>query len=257
MMLAERITCWSASQVIAVSESLRQKALGDSLCEPTKIRVLRRGSGNGVAAATRFNPANVPQHSGLVVRQHLGAPDGMFMVGFVGRITRDKGVRELSQAWHKIASIRQDVGLMLIGPDESDDVETHSAMAALRQLPNVWDLGAKSDMPEIYSAMDLLCLPSYREGFPNVVLEAASMCVPSVTTDAIGCVDSVLDGLTGTIVPVGDAQAIATAILRYADDKGLCECHGYAARARVIEHFQQEPIWEDLLREYHASLARV
>src|SRR6266536_5886872 len=102
--------------------------------------------------------------------------------------------------------------------------------------------------------MDVVVLPSHREGMPNVALEAAAMELPIVATDVPGCVDAVQDGFTGTLVPVGDIGALRDALRRYVEDPQLRSSHGAAARRRVLEDFRQEAIWSAIALEYRTLL---
>jgi glycosyltransferase involved in cell wall biosynthesis len=114
------------------------------------------------------------------------------------------------------------------------------------------------DTPQLYAAMDLVVLPTYREGFPNVPLEAAAMGLPVVATRVGGCIDAIVDGETGTLVPVRDAATLAAAIRLYLGDADLRRRHGEAGRARVLRDFRPEAIWEALHGEYMQLLeARV
>jgi glycosyltransferase involved in cell wall biosynthesis len=108
----------------------------------------------------------------------------------------------------------------------------------------------------LYSAMDIFVLPTYREGFPITLLEAAAMRLPIVTTRVPGCVDAVEDGVTATLVTVRDASALAEAIRYYLDNPDLRAAHGKAGRERVRQHFQQERIWEWIYQEYQSLLAQ-
>ncbi|MEZ4460481.1 MAG: glycosyltransferase, partial [bacterium] len=111
-------------------------------------------------------------------------------------------------------------------------------------------------MPPFYAAMDLLVLPTYREGFPNVPLEAASMGLPVLATNVVGCVDAVEDGVTGTLVEARDAVALERALERYLTDSALRERHGRAGRARVVREFRPQVIWEASLALYQSLLHR-
>ena len=105
-------------------------------------------------------------------------------------------------------------------------------------------------MPALYSTLNVLALPSYREGFPLSLLEAAAMGLPTVATQVEGCVDAVQDGVTGTLVPPRDAGALAEALHRYLLDPDLRTAHGRAGRERVLKDFRPEAIWEGIYQEY-------
>ena len=138
------------------------------------------------------------------------------MVGFVGRIVRDKGVRELLEAWSLVRVRVPKARLMVVGEFEDQDSPGADAIEALKMDRSICLAGrVTSGMARFYAAMDLLALPTYREGFPVTVMEAASMGLPVVATRVPGCVDAVQDGVTGTLVPARDAEALADALERY------------------------------------------
>jgi glycosyltransferase involved in cell wall biosynthesis len=246
----ERVSCTLASRVLCVSPSLREVALAEKLVGPDKIRVLGAGSGNGVDAHGRFDPARVSPAARDELRDELGVPRDAVVLGYVGRLVRDKGIVELASAWESVRDRVPAAHLLLIGTIEDTDPLPPSCIEGLRGDPRVHMLGFREDMPELYAAMDLVTLPSYREGFPNVPLEAAAMRRPVVTTNVAGCVDAVVDGVTGATVPVRDARALADALERYAADPALRRTHGEAGRARVEREFTRERIWEAIDATY-------
>jgi glycosyltransferase involved in cell wall biosynthesis len=248
--LAERVSCRLAHRVLAVSHSIRALAVAEGFCPPEKIAVLHGGTVNGVDATGRFRPDPAARES---ARGERGIPADGLVVGFVGRLARDKGIVELAGAW---ARLRHDerLHLLLVGPlDASDEVPAH-VLAALRADPRVHLEGAVADPVRLYAAMDVVALPTYREGFPQVALEAAAMALPIVGTDVPGCVDAVTSD-TGTLVPPRDVPALAAALRRYVADAALRERHGAAARRRVLAEFRQDALWEALAAEYRALLA--
>jgi lipopolysaccharide/colanic/teichoic acid biosynthesis glycosyltransferase len=248
--LTERISCRMAHIVICNSHSMRQVALDDRLCPPGKIKVLLGGSGNGVDAAVRFNPGRLSPTIRSEVRQELEIPQDATVIGFVGRIVKEKGIAELEQAWQSLRDEYPATRLLIIGPFETKDPVPAHAVARLQRDPRVLMPGMEWDTPPLYSAMDVVVLPTHREGFPNVPLEAAAMELPVVATRIPGCVDAVSEGVTGLLVSPRDPVALADAIRRYLDDPELRRCHGQAGRDRVLTEFRQEALWEVLHQEY-------
>ena len=237
-----------AHRVLSVSESLAAAARDLHIVGASKARVLAGGSGNGVDAAGRFDPDRALSKD--EARRTFGLPPNRPVVTYVGRLVGDKGISELIEAWQTLD--RQDAMLFVVGPFEDRDALPNDVVQRLRNDESIRHLEFTEDMPNVYAASDLVVLPSHREGFPNVPLEAAAMRLPVVTTNAVGCIDSVRHGVTGKVVPVGDAAALAAAIGDYLDRPDLRRLHGDAGRARVLLDFEPERIWRELVDEYLA-----
>jgi len=253
--LSERTACLLASRVLCVSHSIREIAVAERLCSPEKVKVLLHGSGNGVDAVSRFNPAYADEGLRRQVRAQAGIPADALVIGFVGRIVRDKGIVELAGAWLRLRDEFNVLYLLLVGPFEPQDPLPEEVVHLLRSDPRIRLVDLVDNIFPFYAAMDIVTLPSYREGFPNVPLEAAAMQIPVVATRIPGCVDAVQDGLTGTLITPQDAEALATALRMYLNDPELRQRHGRAAREYVLANFRPEDIWEALYREYEDLLS--
>lgn len=247
---SESISCALSHQVLCVSHSVREIALAEGICPPAKIKVLLEGSCNGVDALCRFNPTRVGTAARSEIWRSLGIPPGASVIGFVGRLARDKGFVELTEAWKRLRVKFPDLHLMVVGPPDERDPIPIEVERFLRGDPRVHMTGAVDDPAPMYAAMDVVVLPSYREGFGNTLLEAAAMQVPVVATRIPGCVDAVVDGVTGTLVPARDADLLADAISQYLRQPLLRVKVGKAARERVLRAFSQERMWEAVYAEY-------
>lgn len=249
---SERTSCRLAHRVICVGHSLADVLVKEGVCPREKVRVFLGGSGNGVDASGRFDPGKVGERAGAEVRARHGIPRHAVVVGYVGRIVRDKGLVELAKAWETLRSRFPNLHLMVVGPFEPQDPVPAEVEQQLRTDERIHLVGEVGDVriPPYYAAMDVHVLPTHREGFPNVVLEAASMGLPVVATRVTGCVDAVEDGVTGRLVPARDPVALAKALGEYVADESLRRDHGHAGRKRVLEQFRQEPIWECLYEQY-------
>ena len=246
----ERTACRLAHQVICVSESVREVAISEGLCPPGKIKVLGRGSIDGIEGERKFNPARISTESAQRVRARYQIPQGSLVMGFVGRIVRDKGLVELVQSWRVLREECPSLHLLVAGPFESRDPIPADVEAMMRSDPRIHLAGMVHDMPSIYRTLDLLVLPTYREGFPASLLEAAAMGVPVIATRIPGCVDAVRDGETGLLVPVRDAEALTAAIRVYLGDPKLRRQHGANGRDRALREFDPEVMREALFQEY-------
>jgi glycosyltransferase involved in cell wall biosynthesis len=191
------------------------------------------------------------------VRERLALPSGATVIGFVGRLEREKGVAELLEAFAALRQSRSGLHLVVLGSMEVKDRLPDAVLHALRDDRHVHWLSDYIDARELaaaYSLMHVVALPSYREGFPSVLLEAAAMARPAVSTRVPGCRDAIVDGVTGTLVDVRDARGLAAALAAYLDDGALGQAHGDAARARALSDYSPERIWEQTLDEYDAVL---
>jgi len=251
---SEKVSCRLAHQVFCVSHSMREIAVREALCPARKIKVLVNGSANGVDALVRFNPRYVAGDRRAVLRRRWQIPAGALVIGFVGRLVRDKGIAELTQAWRTLREEYANSHLLLVGDYEPQDPVSADLRGCLRSDPRVHLTGWIDNVAEAYAAMDVLALPTYREGLPYAPLEAAAMQLPVVATAVPGCVDAVEDGLTGALVPTHDAEALARALRRYLDSPDLRRAHGRVGRERVLREFRPHMLWEALYQEYSRLL---
>ncbi len=252
--VAEWLACRSAHTVVAVSPSLANRVKQLKLVSDNKVVVIGRGSSNGVAS-TRFRPTAERVEAARRLRAALGVPADAPIVGFVGRLARDKGIAELVEAFGEVRRGVPDTRLLIVGDLDTD----HGLSAGLQRAlshDSVVRVGWLDDPAVAYQLMDVLVLPTHREGFPNVVLEASAAGLPVVTTTATGAIDSVLDGKTGILVPPRDPAALAAAVTRLLADPDEAARMGAAGRRWVEAEFQQEAIWTGLAELYLARLSK-
>jgi glycosyltransferase involved in cell wall biosynthesis len=241
----ERITSSLATRVLCVSRSVAREALADGLVPPRKTAVLLGGSIAGVDAAGRFVPVR-DEGERRAARSALGLPPEARVIGFVGRLVRDKGVAELAAAWAVLRARHRDLHLVVVGAPERGDPLPGGVAEALAGDGRVLLAGHDRETPRYYRAMDVLALPTWREGFPVVPLEAAAMGLPVVASQVPGCVDAVVDGVTGTLVPPGDVPALVAALRAYVEDPELRRRHGAAGRQRVLRDYDPRRLEEAL-----------
>lgn len=255
LVAGDKLACALATQVICVSDSIRDLLIEHRLCRADKAKVLLSGSSNGIDAQRLFNPANFSDQARRETRERYGISEDALVLGFVGRIAKDKGIVELVEAWEVLRQEFEKLHMIVVGPFETVDPIPAEVEAVLRNDPRVHLTGYMratniEELPALYGVMDVLAFPSYREGFGAVSIEAGAMHVPVVTTRIPGCVDAVVDGETGTLIPPRDAKALADALRVYLRDPELRRKHGAAGRERVVQHFPQEAIWEAIYQEY-------
>ncbi len=254
--VAEKLAAACCHIVLCNSNSLREKTLALRVAGQDKLRMLGHGTSNGVDVR-RFTPGATD------LRSDLGISANVPVIGFVGRLTCDKGVPELVEAFDELLRTVPEAQLLLVGwYDKSDDALPLNLRARIERHPNIILTGFVANTTPYYRAMDLMVLPTHREGFPNVVLEASATCIPVITTLVTGSRDAVLAEVTGLLVPAGCPEAITEAMLRLIRDAGLRRRMGAAGRDWVMQHFQHTQVqahamalYSDLLRaECHEAL---
>lgn len=237
----ERITVWAATETVVNSTSLAQRYHDLRLAPSAKVRQTYPGSSHGVDAE-HFRP-QVPDPW---LAEELGLEIGVPVIGFVGRLTRDKGIDTLLDAVSRLGAAGTPVQLLVVGPQ--DEVDSAGYLQRLRATDSrVVTVDWVDDVRPYMALMNVHVLPSIREGFPNVVLEAGAMGIPTVTTDATGAVDSVRHGETGLVVRTGDAEAMAEAVATLLADPETARRYGEAAREWVSTSFHPVQVVKSLL----------
>lgn len=253
--MTEKVAAFCAQRVICVSPSLREKVVQQGLAPLTKTVVIGAGSCNGIDLA-KFSPvtdagtqADPLHHYGTI------APDAAF-IGFVGRLTRDKGIYELISAFATLKKNFSNLYLLLVGGFEAGDPVSDEVRDKIDRDERIINLGEVADPLPYYQMMKILVLPTYREGLPTVLLEAGAMGIPVVATRATGCIDIVHDGETGLLVDIGDVNALTAKLELLLQDEGLAKKLGHNARKRMNELYRQELVWENIANFYWRLLSQ-
>jgi len=203
--------------------------------------VIGKGGDNGIDLE-RFDPDRHSADAGEI-RLRYGIPADAVVIGTVCRLVGDKGINELAAAFDVLAASRPNLWLLLVGPREERDAPRPDTLRTIEEHPRIVETGEQHDVLGFYAAMDLFCLPTYREGFSAVTLEAQAMRLPVVTTDTIGAGETIDHGRTGFAVPVGDVERLTEALGRLVDDAGLRRDMGQAGREFVAADFEQQTFW--------------
>ena len=254
LLLSERIACRCADRVICVSESLRQKAIELGIVCSNRTVVLASGAYTGVNPS-RYAPTQDILRRARQIREELHIAGEAPVIGFVGRLTKDKGITELIEAYLTLRTDFPHLKLLLVGDIEEGDPLPPETRRHIKSDTGIIHVGFLQDPAPYYHVMDVLAFPTHREGFGNVALEAQASGKPVVAARATGVVDSVIDGVTGILVPIGDASALAQALKLVLTDRNLAATLGIAGRERVIREFRQDIVWDALAREYMQFLS--
>ena len=250
LLVAERLAAACSHVVLCNSDSLRNQALALGVASETRLRLLGSGSSNGVDVE-RFHPGPCS------LRERLGLPPDVPVVGFVGRLTRDKGLPELIEAFDAILAAEPDAHLLLVGWfDAAEDALGDDLRSRIKTHPRIHLTGFVADTAPYYRVMDVMVLPTWREGFPNVVLEAAATGIPVVTTFATGSRDAVVPEVTGLLIPPGYPMAISEAVVQLLRNPERRRRMGVAARAWVLDHYVNGRVLGRTVRYYQSLLDR-
>lgn len=238
--LSELVSFSLASEVVCVSPSLRDELLKLGRVKASKVKVLGAGSSHGVDT-THFRPPS--PHERRESRETLNIPHDAEVIGFAGRLTPDKGIGVLLSAVSRMREQRPDSQLILLIAGKEDETQPLSASVKTRfSQPWCQLVGDQHDLQSFYWALDLFCLPSFREGMPNVNLEASASGLPVVTSSATGCRDSVIPGITGQTVEPGDVEALIDSLLELLAAPGKRAVLGVNARQFACANFERSKV---------------
>ncbi len=239
------------TQCYADSASQRDFLMAEGLCRAGQVKVLGAGSIAGVDVDKIKRAAR--RYPAVETKAALSIPENAAVIAFIGRVTRDKGIVELVTAFDRVLHLCPDCYLLVVGPLEPErDALPAEILQTLRDHPRIRCTGYQPAPEKYLAAADLLCLPSYREGFGNVVIEAAALGVPTVGTSIVGLRDAVVDGETGILVPPQNAAALADALIGLLSDAGKKEQMGRAAEIRTMDLFSASRVNALVAQEYQA-----
>ncbi|ARD73608.1 glycosyltransferase family 4 protein [Staphylococcus xylosus] len=246
----EKLAMLCATDIIAISQSLKEKIVFSNLAKEDKIKVLGHGSSNGIQLEKFIMRDNKIDE---VYKKRLA---DNFVIGYVGRIVKDKGIQELIEAFKIVLDKSYNVKLMVIGSVEKGNAISYKDYLFLRNNPNVLLIDHVSNPVSYYNNMDLFVFPTHREGFGNVSIEAQALGVPVITTNVTGAIDTVIDGETGFIVEKGNVEAIVNKIEILINDEKLRRKLGRNGRIHAKNKFSNEIIWNDMEKMYKNFLDR-
>jgi glycosyltransferase involved in cell wall biosynthesis len=249
LLWAERLACTCAHKVICVSPSVRNRAVDLGIVRKEKTAIVE--SANGVDIG-RFLEDSAQRACVSCLRRDLNLSTEQPVIGFVGRFTRDKGIPELIAAYRLLREKHPGLRLLMVGDFEDGDPVPPEVQTAIVADPRIVRTGVVPNAAPYFSLMDVCVLPTWREGFGLVNIEAQAAGKAVVTTTVTGAMDSVWDGRTGLLVPPGNVDQLANAIDRLLENRVLRETMGRQGRAWVTERFAPARVREALLTEYMA-----
>ena len=257
----EKLTYSSATRVYPNSKGLYNFILQNNFTQSNKLKIIANGSSNGINT-TFFSPAQVSEIEKITLREKLNIQPDDFVFVFVGRIVSDKGINELIKAFSELKTAENNeltgIKLLLVGGLESDlDPLNPETLAEINQNKDIISVGFQQDVRPFFAISDALAFPSYREGFPNVVMQAGAMGLPSIVSDINGCNEIIVEGKNGLIIPPKNVEKLKEKMLTLARDKNLYIKLKENSRRMIKNRYEQSVVWKALLEEYEGLLQSV
>lgn len=250
----EKFTYACATKVYPNSYGLKNIILENKFTKKVKLNVLANGSSNGIDTAY-FNPELFAAKEKRALRDELNIKEIDFVFIFVGRIVGDKGMNELIAAFDQLSKEKENVKLLLVGLFEADlDPLKKKTIATIDTNKQIISVGYQKDVRPYFAIADILVFPSYREGFPNVVLQAGAMGLPSIVTNINGCNEIIVENKNGWIIPVKSEETLFNAMKNCFTGSNAFNNVKLNARKMIIDRYEQQVVWEAILKEYKLVL---
>lgn len=245
----EEMTYACATRVYPNSQGLYNFIMEQRFCKADKLKVIANGSSNGIDVSY-FDPEIVSENKKQALKKELSIAAHDFVFIFVGRLVGDKGLNELMAAFRLLSKNTEHVKLLLVGDAEAElDPLQPETVSEMKTNPHIISVGFREDVRPFFAISNVLVFPTYREGFPNVVMQAGAMGLPAIVSDINGCNEIIVRGKNGTIIPSKSTQALLEAMQQF---KGAQRESNTSAvcRKMIVDRYQRRIIWEELLSEY-------
>lgn len=270
LILMDKVLCFHATHIYPEGQGVKNDLIRYNITDKP-LKVIANGNVNGIDTHF-FSKERVSIQEQESLKQSLGINEGDFVFVFVGRLVGDKGINELVDTFKKVESRKskvksiessllnesvnskfkiQNLKLLLVGPLETElDPLDSKTLEEIVNNKNIISVGFQSEVRLYFAISDCLVFPSYREGFPNVVLQAGAMGLPSIVTDINGSNEIIIDGQNGIIVPVKNTTTLGEAMLKIMQDEGFYNQLKENSRPMIVSRYEQQVVWEAILAEY-------
>lgn len=248
--IVEKLTYKCATKIYPNSFGLEDIILKNKYTASNKLKVIGKGSSNGIDT-NYFNPEIISETEKQKLRNSLDINENDFVYIFIGRLVKDKGINELIEAFKKIASEFKNTKLLLVGPYEKElDPLLPITEDFINTSDQVTAFGWQDDVRPFFAISNCLVFPSYREGFPNVVMQAGAMGLKSIATDINGCNEIIIDGENGTLIPTKDATRLFETMKLFLIEGPSDDATAKRCRNLITERYDQKFVWDAILNEY-------
>ena len=245
----EKITYYCATKVFPNSYGLKEIVIENKFAKSSKLQVIGNGSSNGIDTSY-FDPVLFDQAQKDDLRNTLNISKDDFVFIFVGRMVKDKGVNELIKAFEKLCKKNNKIKLLLVGEYEKNlDPLKAETIISIELNEQIIAVGWKKDVRPFFAISDILVFPSYREGFPNVVMQAGAMGLKCIATNINGCNEIIIDGKNGALIPPKNEEILRTQ-MQLAIDESKEPINMKIIRQLIIDRYDHMFIWKCLLTEY-------
>jgi glycosyltransferase involved in cell wall biosynthesis len=248
--LVEKFTYQFSTLVLPNSFAMQEIIIKEKYTTQNKLKVIGNGSSNGIDT-NYFNPELVSKEEKYEFKKSLGINEKDIVFISIGRIVADKGINELVKAYTKLIKTKPNCKLLIIGPCEAHlDPLKDETNDLIESTESILLLGRQSNVRLYLAISDVLTFPSYREGFPNVVLEACAMNLPCIVTNINGCNEIIDNYENGIIIPVKDDEAIKEAMIYMIDNPTERKQMSLNSREKIVKNYQRQYIWDEILKQY-------
>ncbi|RYZ79028.1 MAG: glycosyltransferase family 1 protein [Proteobacteria bacterium] len=249
LILMDKLLCRFATNIYPEGEGVRNDLVNFKITKKP-LKVIGNGNINGIDTSF-YNDNHLTEAQKVQLRGDLSIEPDDFVFLFVGRLVRDKGIGELVSAFVEICETNKRIKLLLVGNYEDDlDPLPQETVRILESDPNIITTGFQAEIRQFYAISNVNVLPSYREGFPNVVMQAGAMGLPSIVTNISGSNEIIVDRENGLIVPSKDVQALKEAMQSVIDDRELLQHLTLNSRRAIVSRYDQQELWQAVLAEY-------
>ncbi len=246
----EKLTYQLATRIYPNSTGLKDIILAEGFAKEEKVRIMGTGSSNGIDTSY-FNPQHFPTSKCSDFKNELGIPKDDLVFIFIGRLVSEKGINELVAAFNNLQTFFPETTLLLVGPLEEElDPLRPETLEEIEKNIKIITTGYQQDVRPFLRVGDVLAFPSYREGFPNVVMQAGAMGLPSIVSDINGCNEIIQNGINGIIIPVKNEDCLLEAMKSLAGDPLMRQQLADVSREIICTRYGRQEFWKILKKEY-------